>query len=107
MNEEASTASKRQKTTSTTDTASSLNTEEARFAFLKKQLMRLGRLMDDDDENDENKISIEDLLKELNSKLPSDDVLSPPFTHEELDKFLKVLENENKLMYRDGEIHLI
>ena len=107
VNEEAGTASKRQKTTSTTDTASSLNTEEARFAFLKKQLMRLGRLMDDDDENDENKISIEDLLKELNSKLPSNDVLSPPFTHEELDKFLKVLENENKLMYRDGEIHLI
>ena len=107
MGEEApGTASKRQKTTSTTDTASSLNTEEARFAFLKK-LMRLGRLMDDDDENDENKISIGDLLKELNSKLPSDDILSPPFTHEELDKFLKVLENENKLMYRDGEIHLI
>ena len=45
MGEEApGTASKRQKTTSTTDTASSLNTEEARFAFLKKQLMRLGRL---------------------------------------------------------------
>ena len=69
--------------------------------------MRLGRLMDDDEENDENKMSVAYLLRELNAKLPTGDVLSPPFTEDELDKFLKILESENKLMYRDGEIHLI
>ncbi len=103
----SSTAATTTTTTTTTTTSTSLNTEEARLAFLKRQLMRLGRLMDDDEENDENKMSVADLLRELNAKLPTGDVLSPPFTEDELDKFLKILESENKLMYRDGEIHLI
>ena len=62
---------------------------------------------DEDDENDENKMSVADLLRELNSKLPTNDVMSPLFTEIELDNFLQILEGENKLMYRDGEIHLI
>ena len=52
-------------------------------------------------------MSVADLLRELNSKLPANDVMSPLFTEIELDNFLQILEGENKLMYRDGEIHLI
>jgi DNA replication licensing factor MCM3 len=79
--------------------------EKERISFVKKQLMRLERMMDDDDDDDDDaRISVSTLLEELNNNLIAD---SPKFNMTELDTILKTLENENKIMYRDSEIHLI
>lgn len=75
-----------------------------RLNFVKKQLMRIGRVMDDAETDEDARISSTFLLEELNNNKSPD---YPAYEMPELEKLLQVLENGNKIMYRDGEIHLI
>ena len=58
---------------------------------------------DDDDDGEDTKVNAEKFLAELNSDKAI--TRGQPFSKDELDGMLTTLQDENKIMFKGGEIH--
>eukprot|EP00604_Paraphysomonas_vestita_P000450 CAMPEP_0174826022 /NCGR_PEP_ID=MMETSP1107-20130205/43406_1 /TAXON_ID=36770 /ORGANISM="Paraphysomonas vestita, Strain GFlagA" /LENGTH=465 /DNA_ID=CAMNT_0016058343 /DNA_START=914 /DNA_END=2311 /DNA_ORIENTATION=+ len=100
MNEEHKTGEgllKKSKYVVEDDTAIPIDKDNSRYLSVQNIVIKLGKLSGGE------AVSVEDILNRLNTDLPT----HKQFNSKELQSILTQMEEENKIMYQDGEVHIL